>query len=103
MSKFLYWPPRVLAILFIVFVSLFALDVFGEPQWFLALIIHLVPSYILIIVTVIAWKYDRVGGLLFFLAGIFLLILSDFKSLIISLPAFVIGILFLASKPLKRT
>ena len=95
MKKILYWLPRVLAVLFIAFISMFALDVFGEPQWFLALLMHLIPSFILIFLTAIAWKHEQLGGLLFIAGGIFMLVSSRFESLIISIPVIVIGILFL--------
>lgn len=95
MKRFLYWLPRVLSILFIVFISLFALDVFGEPRWFLALITHLIPSFVLIILTAIAWKNERLGGILFIAAGLLTLIASMFESLIIFIPTAIIGILFL--------
>jgi len=103
MNKFIYWLPRILAILFIAFISMFALDVFSEPQWLLALLIHLIPSYILIIVTAVAWKYERAGGLLFLVAGFLLMVFTHFESLILSIPAFVIGALFLSRKYLSKT
>jgi hypothetical protein len=104
MKKFLYWLPRILAILFIGFISLFALDAFAASEWFLSLIMHLIPSFILIIVTAIAWKHEIAGGWLFFGAGGILLYLSNFESLIVSIPAFVIGGLFWISKyyPLRK-
>jgi uncharacterized membrane protein YccC len=95
LSKLLYWLPRVLSILFIVFVSLFALDVFGEPQWFLVLLMHLIPSFILIILTVVAWKFEMIGGIIFVVAGFLFLISSRFESLVISIPVIIIGLLFL--------
>lgn len=95
MKNFLYWLPRVLSVLFIIFISVFALDVFGEPKWFLALIMHLVPSFVLIILTAIAWKNERLGGSLFIAAGLLTLVFSVFESLIISVPTMIIGILFL--------
>ena len=98
LSKLLYWLPRVLAICFIIFISLFALDVFGLPQWFLALIIHLIPSFILVAITVLAWKKEMAGGLLFLLAGILMLFFTHFESMIVSLPILVVGALFLISK-----
>ena len=68
-NKFLYWAPRILSILLAVFISLFALDVFSEgyPFWeaILALVIHLVPTYLVIIATVIAWKWEIIGGSIF--------------------------------------
>lgn len=102
LSKVLYWLPRILSILFIVFISLFALDVFGQPQWFLALVMHLIPSFILIAVTVLAWKNEMIGGLLFLLVGILMLFFTHFESLIISLPVIVIGALFLSRKYLLK-
>lgn len=96
MKKILYWLPRILAILFIVFISLFALDVFQEKNWPLALLMHLFPSLILIILTIIAWKNELVGGILFLLAG-FLMTLF-FHSSIISVPVFFIGVLFLTKR-----
>ena len=95
MKKIFYWLPRVLAILFIAFISIFALDVFSEPQWFLALIMHLIPSFILIILTIIAWKHERLGGFIFMAIGFLMLISSHFESLVISIPAVIIGVLFL--------
>ncbi len=60
----LYWIPRILWILFIIFISLFALDVFSEGYSFgetiLAFLIHLVPTYILIIALLITW--NRLGA-----------------------------------------
>jgi hypothetical protein len=88
----LYWFSRILAILFIVFISMFALDVFDGPQWPLALFMHLIPSFILIILTIIAWKKELTGGILFLISSIIMLIF--FHSIIISLPAFIIGLLF---------
>jgi hypothetical protein len=95
MKNFLYWLPRVLSVLFIIFISVFALDAFGEPKWFLALIMHLVPSFVLIILTAIAWKNERLGGSLFIAAGLLTLVFSVFESLVISVPTMIIGILFL--------
>ena len=97
MTKVLYWLPRVLAILLIAFISLFALDVFGEPRWFLALLMHLIPSFVLIAITAFAWKWEQLGGLAFLAAGAFFLFFTRFEAFIIAIPALVIGALFLAS------
>lgn len=92
MKNILYWLPRILAILFIIFISLFALDVFGKPNWFLALLIHLIPSFILIIATIVAWKKELVGGLVFVVLGLSFILY--FHNFVISAPVFIIGILF---------
>jgi len=91
------WMARILAVAFILFISIFALDVFSEENWLLPLLIHLIPSFILTIITAIAWKYERLGGLIFLVAGALMLISSRFESLIVSTPAIVIGGLFLVS------
>ncbi|MDD4785192.1 MAG: hypothetical protein PHH12_01935 [Candidatus Shapirobacteria bacterium] len=98
LEKIFYWLPRILSVLFIVFISMFALDVFEEAKWFLALLIHLIPSFILIILTVIAWKNEKLGGMTLIIVGVFSLIYFRFESLIISIPIIVIGMLFWSRK-----
>ncbi len=92
-KKILYWLPRVLAITFILFISVFALDVFGEPQWVVPLLMHLIPSFILAMLTIVSWKHQKVGGTLFLIAG--LIMVGFYHSLIVACPAFIIGVLFL--------
>lgn len=96
--------PRTLAIIYIAFISLFALDVFGEGYGFfgtmLALFMHLIPSFILILCLVLAWKKPIIGGAIFVVLGIiFTLWFRTYQRievfLIISLPLFVIGIFFI--------
>lgn len=57
---------------FIGFISLFALDVFGEQQglWntLVGLAIHLIPSLVLVIL-VVAWRREWVGAALYAGAG----------------------------------
>ena len=73
-DRLLFWLPRVLAMAFIAFLGLFALDVFNENRGFwqtlLALLIHLVPVFVLIVVLAVAWRWEWVGALLFGAAGI---------------------------------
>jgi hypothetical protein len=102
MKKVFYWLPRILSILFIALISSFALDVFSESQWVLALFMHLIPSYFIVIITVIAWKHEVLGGFLFLTAGFVLLIFTHFEALIIGIPAFIVGMLFLITKYTKK-
>jgi hypothetical protein len=50
-KKLLTWLPRIPGMLFAVFISLFALDVFSEEKGFLqtliALLMHLIPTFII--------------------------------------------------------
>ncbi len=67
-SKILFWTPRVLCILAILFVSMFALDSFepGVPvsQQILAFLMHMIPSFVLILALVVAWKWELIGGII---------------------------------------
>ena len=92
MKKILYWLPRILAIIFILFISMFALDSFDVPQWYIALPMHLIPSFILILFTVIAWQRARIGGILFFVAACGMGVISHSTMLV--LPLFLISVLF---------
>ena len=73
-KRILFWAPRILAILYILFISLFALDVFGEDYGFLvtiwALFMHLIPSFIMLTGLLIAWKRPFAGGILFLLLAV---------------------------------
>jgi len=107
-SKFVYWAPRILSIIFIAFLALFSLDVFGNGLSFwevvAAFLMHNIPVFVLIAVLWISWKHEIVGGIAFILAGFayiastmirqvpWYLVLS--WSLIIAGPAFLIGIFF---------
>jgi hypothetical protein len=71
--RILYWTPRVLGILQACFITLFALDVFNEPfpAVLIALVMHLIPTMILVGILLIAWKWELIGGLLYFLPALF--------------------------------
>ena len=110
MKKFLYWCPRVLGVLFILFISIFALDVFdaGLDFWgtIVALFMHLIPSFALLITLAVAWKWEIVGGIGFLLLGAaYIFTMTGFPSsvyLVISGPAFLIGLLFILDARTKR-
>jgi hypothetical protein len=103
MKKALFWLPRILAIIFILFISIFALDVFSEYsglELLLALFMHLVPSLILVGLLIVAWKWEKIGGILFILLAIgFFIFFKGYEdlisALITTLPPLIIGILFL--------
>jgi len=77
LAKVIHWAPRVAAILIIFFVSLFSLDVFemqATPLELLgAFLLHSLPSIILIVLLVFAWRRPVVGFIAFLLAGLFFL------------------------------
>jgi len=115
-SRTIYWAPRILAIVFIAFVSLFALDIFGMNLGFwgtvLGLLMHLIPSFAMIIILIIAWKHEIVGAVAFIALGLAyilsLLMNPELEwymlswALTIAGPAFITGILFLMNWKRKK-
>ncbi|MFH1134386.1 MAG: hypothetical protein V1735_07925 [Nanoarchaeota archaeon] len=118
-SGFVYWTPRILSILFVLFLMLFSLDVFGNGYTFwqtvLGLIMHNIPAFILLAVLIISWKREIVGGIVFTLAGLLYCLLTVIRAqstlplymvilwaLPIAFPALLIGILFLVGWKKKR-
>jgi thiol:disulfide interchange protein len=115
-KKVLYWFPRILSIIFILFLSVFSLDIFEGNYGFwgtiLGLFMHNIPSIILLIILIISWKHEIVGGIAFILAGILYIVWAVnyrpemeiiYGILLIAGPAFLIGVLwFLNWKKRKK-
>ena len=118
--KLFHWLPRILGILAILFISLFAADAFAPGltiwQQLGAFLIHLIPSFILLAFLIVAWKWEFIGGIFFMVIGlvftpvIFMLNYNRNDSiwlslviiLTITIPFIVVGILFLISHRLKK-
>ncbi|NUQ36271.1 MAG: hypothetical protein HUU23_00430 [Caldilineales bacterium] len=107
--RFLLWTPRILGILFALFISLFAFDVFAEGYGFWetlwALLMHLIPTALVGIATILAWRRPLWGGLLFCgLAAIYVIMTHGRLdwALIIAGPALLTGLLFLADAYTRR-
>ena len=116
----LYWAPRVLTILAIIFISLFSLDSFqgGAPlkDQILAWLMHMIPSFILIIVLLIAWKWENIGGIIFLSIGLAFspyvfwgnythnhsIGLSLLIILTVTFPFMLVGVLFMLSHHTRR-
>jgi hypothetical protein len=103
-KRLLFWTPRVLCLLFAAFISLFALDVFNEThglwQTALALTMHLAPTFVILAVLALSWRWEWVGGLLFVALGIFYIIAFRGRFpwsvyAVIAGPLFAVGLLFL--------
>jgi len=118
-STFIYWAPRILSILFLLFLAAMSLDVFSMElnfwQTAVALFMHNIPVLVLLIILIFSWKYEIVGGIAFILAGIVYIALLSIASIRtgfewwyvawaaqISGVAFFIGILFLIGWSKKK-
>jgi hypothetical protein len=107
----LYWAPRILGFTSALFLAVFALDVFAEGypfgQLLIALFMHLIPSLIILLFLGVAWRWERIGGVLFFLLGVFYIWFFWHPSrwlsyLVISGPLFLTGALFLINDWVTR-
>lgn len=60
------WVPRALALAFTAFLSLFALDAFegveGLAERAVALVLHLVPSVLCLVLVAFAWRRPWIGA-----------------------------------------
>ncbi len=102
----LYWTPRALCIAFAAFISIFALDVFreGVPVWqvALALLMHLIPTFLIVAILVVSWRHEWVGGVLYILLGVLYVAWAWGKPFarastfaLIAGPPILVGVLFL--------
>jgi len=116
-----HWLPRIICILAILFVSLFAADAFASGltiwQQLGGFLIQLIPSFILLAFLIVAWKWELIGGIIFVVIGlvtsplVFMLnhnrnqlsIGASLKNvLMITFPFIVVGVLFIISNSLKK-
>jgi len=118
--KVFHWLPRIICIIAILFVSLFAADAFVPElsiwQQLGAFIIHLIPSFILLAFLIIAWKWELIGGIIFMIIGLGfspIVFMHNYKMnhsigmslgiiLTITIPFVIVGILFIVSHFLKK-
>ena len=105
-KRLVFWAPRILCLLFAIFISLFALDVFGEGLGFwktlLALVVHLIPTWILLIVLAVSWRREWIGAILFTALAVLYIVFFRgrfvwYVYLIMSGPLLLLGGLFLLS------
>lgn len=103
MKNALYWTPRILTIVFILFLGMFALDSFEGDAGFIkklgGFLIHLIPNFVLILILIVAWKHEWVGTIAFVLVAIAYIVMFWGKFpvvtyLTISGPMFLIAFLF---------
>jgi len=73
-NKFIFWTPRILVILFALFLAIFSFDVFEENLGFwgtiLGLFMHNLPSLILLAILLTSWKRELVGAIMFGFLGV---------------------------------
>jgi len=65
------WIPRVLAVLYALFLMIFSFDVFGDAgvtaKEIGDFLVHSVPSFLILLLVFVTWKWPRLTGLFFIL------------------------------------
>lgn len=106
----LFLLPRILSILFVFFLSSFALDIFSSYQGvalLLPLLMHLLPTFILLGVIIVSWRFELVGAITFLGFAIFYVFSVGLERhwswyTAISLSSALIGMLYFVSWLEKR-
>jgi hypothetical protein len=110
-NKWIYWTPRTLAILFLLFIFMFSFDVLDSCNNFLSCLIgffmHNIPVIILATLLYFSWKREIIGTYVFSIAGALYILQMIFNaygeggqwymisySIIIAGPAFIVAYLF---------
>ena len=118
--RIFHWLPRILCILAILFISLFAADSFRPEitiwQQLTGFFMHLIPSFILTALLVVAWKWEFIGGIIFMVIGLAFspyIFIHNYNMnhsvgmtlgivMLITFPFVVVGILFIISHYKKK-
>ena len=102
-KTFLYWCPRILGIVFALFMSLFGFDVldmgYGFPEIILALIMDMMPAILVAIAVVLAWRWEWIGTILFIGLAVLYMSMTSLEMdwvtfLLIPLPLTIVGVLW---------
>lgn len=111
----IHWSARIISIAAIVFVSLFALDSFATElslkEQLVGFAIHMIPSFVLLAILIVAWKWELAGGIIYVLIGLVLsplLFVYNYRVnhsvgislsiiLLITFPFLLAGVLFIMS------
>jgi hypothetical protein len=102
--RLMSWTPRILCLAFAGFLCIFAMDVFDMPLGFwtkiLALLMHLVPAAIVLVVLAVVWRREWMAAILFPLLAVIHLVTKwgqlDWSGYaVIDGPLLLLGALFL--------
>jgi len=119
-TRVLHWLPRIICIMGILFISMFSIDALNSEltiwQQIWSLSMHLIPSFVLILLLLLSWKRELIGGIIFMIIGLGfspIIFIHNFKmnqsiwmSLgvisVITIPFAIVGVLFILSHYRKK-
>lgn len=97
------WTARIISIAFAFFISIFSMDIFSEGYGFwktiMGLTMHLIPTFILVLIIIISWRKELVGAVTYTILGILYIYFGwgkiDISAyLVIAGPLFILGALY---------
>ena len=91
-TEIMYWFPRTIALLFTLFIYSFVVEVFVQGFTWSSFILAMLPGTVLLIATLIAWRYEIEGGFIFVLLGVLYLLLVMFSTVSIEALTVISGI-----------
>ncbi len=109
--RILGWAARGVGVAIALLLAILSLDSIQETEGFwlstLSLLLHLIPTYLVLIALAVAWYRPRVGAMMFIALGVAYVIavwphFSWAATLTISGPLVLAGLLFLASRSTEQ-
>jgi len=97
-GRLLIGCPRILGILAALYLGIFALDAIDEG--IMAFLLHLVPTFVLLLIVVLSWRRPWIGGILFIVLSVLYSVPAWARGVWnwgIFVPLLVIGLLYLWS------
>jgi len=106
MKNLITWAPRVIALIIIIFVLLFAYNGFvpryltGED--FVPIVIGILPAVVLFLALILAWFFKLAGGITYIVLGVAMIVFfhtysDELSFLTLSSPVVAVGVLFVLS------
>ena len=105
LNRIIYWAPRVMGIMLVLFLALFSLDVFdlatSPMDLVVGLLMHNIPSILLILLLVVSWRRAWPAGIVLPILGLAYSLSNPGEHwsvhVAITLPLVLVGLLFLLS------
>jgi len=109
-NPIIYWAPRILGIMLVLFLALFSLDVFdmaaSPTDLVVGLLMHNIPTFLLILLLVVSWRRAWPAGIVLPILGLAYSLsnLGEHWSVhvAITLPLVLVGLLFLLSWEVQK-
>lgn len=110
LRKILYYAPRAIVVLGVLFMMVFSVDCFdGADAWYRKLLcfgMHNIPALVMVLFLWLAWNYELAGGIVLIVLALLMawnfdMFTTNRGGLVVMLPFVVAGLLFVVNGLLK--